>query len=302
MTIKINYEPNSDRRWRVSSDEISRNRISQLVTSRNKIKDQLRFSVDQSIEIAFSVYGSLTKNKILTKDSAEYTDIDLVVFYDEDQLYKQFQNILTYNPESMFSRIFKKIKNGNLRDGLLSVEEENFLRTSNNLSKIEANELANFDKKVAVKTINLLINLLLAKTISNKVEPVSPESLELFGIVPFVLPISKKNETILKLVQKQRAFLRLHKSNESEFQGNGYTFQIASFFHLDLGGGLKPFIKDFLLKLKDNYPSEDQNDYWEIIKNSVMKQERGDQILVEKVKNQFPSTFNDALNYWRVDS
>ena len=33
-----------------------------------------------------------------------------------------------------------------------------------------------------------------------------------------------------------------------------------------------------------------------------MKQERGNQILVEKVKNQFPSTFNDALNYWRVDS
>ena len=78
---KIPYIPSQDYRYELSEDEFSRKRFRILM----EIFKELQAKIPQ-IPISFCMFGSLTKGKVLTAETAKYADVDLEIKYDREAL------------------------------------------------------------------------------------------------------------------------------------------------------------------------------------------------------------------------
>ncbi len=78
--MKIPYTPSETKRYEISPDEYSRRRITALRDIHHSLESALR------IPLSFCIIGSLVKGKTLTPDTAEYADIDMSIFFDEEAL------------------------------------------------------------------------------------------------------------------------------------------------------------------------------------------------------------------------
>lgn len=79
MSEKIFYNPSEEKRFEVSKDEYSRERIGVLRELNKEFKEL-------PANVGLVLFGSLSKGKKLNKDSKKYTDIDIQVFIDMDDL------------------------------------------------------------------------------------------------------------------------------------------------------------------------------------------------------------------------
>ncbi len=74
---KVPYTP-SPERFKISEDPISRERYKAVKESCDELQKKF-----PGVNLAFSLFGSLTKGKVLTEETAKKTDIDLHIFFDE---------------------------------------------------------------------------------------------------------------------------------------------------------------------------------------------------------------------------
>lgn len=79
VETKVPYDPTEKRRFEISQDEFSRERIKGLLTAHKKLKEEIPFYAGMTL------FGSLSKGKVLDAESAPKTDIDIVAFIDNDQ-------------------------------------------------------------------------------------------------------------------------------------------------------------------------------------------------------------------------
>lgn len=89
MTERVEYQPIDTKRFHISEDEFSRERI-------GKIKEmyfELKKIIGDEIKIGFSLYGSLSKGKKLDSQSALQTDVDLQIYVDLDDLMRAIENL-----------------------------------------------------------------------------------------------------------------------------------------------------------------------------------------------------------------
>lgn len=84
MREKDPYNPSPEKRFAISKDEYSRDRIKIIQEIYEEITKEFPFKV------GFSLYGSLSKGKILDAENFLDADIDLVVYVDADDVAKNF--------------------------------------------------------------------------------------------------------------------------------------------------------------------------------------------------------------------
>lgn len=76
---KAPYEPSKMKRFEISEDEHSRERLRAVLEIYRELKEVFP-------SIGFSLYGSLTKGKVLDETTKDISDIDLAVYVDRDEL------------------------------------------------------------------------------------------------------------------------------------------------------------------------------------------------------------------------
>lgn len=76
---KVPYIPSRTKRFDISEDEFFRERLRALLEIYNELKEAFP-------SIGFSLYGSLTKGKVLDEITKDSSDIDLSVYIDKDEL------------------------------------------------------------------------------------------------------------------------------------------------------------------------------------------------------------------------
>jgi hypothetical protein len=84
MTVeKVSYVPSQISFFEISKDQISQARKKVLLECFSEIKQIL-----PGIDLAFALFGSLSKAKHLTPEVADVTDIDIKIYFDEMKLDK----------------------------------------------------------------------------------------------------------------------------------------------------------------------------------------------------------------------
>ncbi|HSW48254.1 MAG TPA: hypothetical protein VLG67_04190 [Candidatus Saccharimonadales bacterium] len=78
VETKIRYQPPEIRRFEVSQDPFSRERLRALLTTNRTLKQEIPFYAGMTL------FGSLSKRKVLTAETAPSADIDVVTFMDTD--------------------------------------------------------------------------------------------------------------------------------------------------------------------------------------------------------------------------
>ena len=87
MSEKSYLESQTDR-FEIADDGYSRERVEALAKLREELQTEF------GMRIAFVLFGSLTKGKILTAETAGSTDIDMSIFFDYDDYRKDFKGLL----------------------------------------------------------------------------------------------------------------------------------------------------------------------------------------------------------------
>lgn len=97
------YNPNS-RRFVVSPDSFSQQRFKRIVSIKNELGEMF-----PDIPIGVSLFGSLTKGKVLTPSNAPKTDIDMYVFFDVDSVGFNSPSIKLLRSDPDFSRMIDRV-------------------------------------------------------------------------------------------------------------------------------------------------------------------------------------------------
>lgn len=90
---KVPYEP-AERRFEISEDQFSRERLEAVKAAYKELTAAL-----PGVSVAFSLFGSLSKGKVLTEETKDKADVDLTAFIDEKELLAAHDELMKTNPE-----------------------------------------------------------------------------------------------------------------------------------------------------------------------------------------------------------
>ena len=291
MFGKEAYKP-ADRRFEVSKDDLSRERLKAVKGACEAVQDAI-----PEIRLAFSLFGSLSKGKVLRNTNilklqlgnAGRTDIDLACFYDDDDAKINI-------PISE-----KKLTATSLLDSISSLD-------------LDSPAVQSFMQE-ATEVVPAMRDLIGDGT------PETEDSIKLFKIMhPRVASIIRDNlkdrlgkriqaqiptlpitldgpQSILSHVQKVCSFSG---EDEDGLKKHVHSLYIAMCFGMDLGGGLKRYRQDFLSKLSRLDPDIAEQ-YWRVVDESVRQYERESTIPL-RAEKQYPSTFAKAIEYYGLPS
>lgn len=104
---RIPYQPPEGKRFEVSRDAYTKERLVALKEMYREFQDELPF------DVGLSLFGSLSKGKELSEQSVGRTDIDIVVFADRDEAIDSFEAIAAKHPEvqAQFDEHYKEFHN-----------------------------------------------------------------------------------------------------------------------------------------------------------------------------------------------
>lgn len=314
---KFPYESSQKKRFDVSSDEYSHERISVM----KSFYEKLHQSFD--VPMGLALFGSLAKGKELDTEKKDASDIDFSLYIDLDEYKKKYiENLQKKKNEKFLEfevRRFDALCNGFHEKKLLTEGAQN-IRSGKNLTLEQKDffekclqrfgedrflfflaiwhgyaEFSDFDGKPqkfsfqgkAQYPIERMAHLLRIK--DAKVLPIQFQGE--FSIEAQVEKVKTLSENIPKISdEKQKSFLD---------QERRYGIaQIACFFSLDIGGGMKPYRQDFIRKLL-LLPQEEGERLWNIVNDSVRVFERSNEI-PEHIERQFPKNLQEAARYYGV--
>jgi hypothetical protein len=114
-----------------------------------------------------------------------------------------------------------------------------------------------------------------------------------------VYPISETGtHSILQTIQRLSQQWPLTVRRESGYFDHYEAETVARFFHLDFGGGLKPYRRQLLRQLAGMNPDE-RDRLWGVVDVCVRNFERKGVIPVN-AEHQFPSTYAEAVRYYGI--
>lgn len=106
---KIAYTPSENKRFEISPDPFSRERVQALHAAYNQLRAEI-----PDVSIAFTLGGSLAKGKVLTEETAKAADIDLHYFIDKDELHAHAPEVASL-ASSLTGRSFGSDEKGGKR-------------------------------------------------------------------------------------------------------------------------------------------------------------------------------------------
>jgi len=275
---KRSYTPSEEKRFAVSPDSYSRERLKTIRSIYLDLKQEL-----PDVSIAFSLGGSLAKGKELTADSAGTTDIDLYVFYDDEQARINYAHLLQKNPAytELFNKKVQIIRRR--REERKEHPEEEYV------GQVAGSE--------AVKEyINNFIKTKMRANLENMgfTEATFEKGC---SIIPEVITASEHN-SIMDRLRKYEDSLG-YPDYFGEHPQQASALSLAKCFYLDMGGGFKKYRQEFLKQLgvMGKATAEEK---WQNVKNAIEGIERAGDI-PDKTKPQYPQTFTDACKYYGVN-
>lgn len=84
---KIQYEPSQVKRFEISKDRYSRERLQALRVTIKELRSKHPFIISAVL------FGSLSKGKQLNEDTEGQSDIDAVIYIDEDEARKEYSSL-----------------------------------------------------------------------------------------------------------------------------------------------------------------------------------------------------------------
>ena len=261
------YVPNQEKRWKVSGDEISRERLKGIKEIHDYFKEQI-----PGVTVAVSLFGSLSKGKELDPHAAQSADMDLSVFVDYQEFEKNFKQILSEHPESGFIKFVKE----QAEDVKGFVLEPFSLSTENSKDFLNYALWCFIEKSFADRFGNLSDHTVKDKRTSyveiRRISLAGPDS---------ILSVAGNSYN--------------NKVRSSDERDKGlWSIEIARYFHLDIGGDMKKYRKNFYkelagLLMAGGKKAEFAKTLWKHVVAAMKTAERYTEELSPELAEKFPS-------------
>lgn len=311
--LKFPYEPSEKKRFEISDDEYSRERLATV----KSFYETMHQSFD--VPMGLALFGSLAKGKELDAEKKDASDVDFTLYIDLDEYKRKYIENLKNNKDFSefevrrldgFCRDFseRKLLNGGIqkiREGQeLTLEEKNFFEKR--LQKF------NFDQFIFFLAVwhgyaDISRSDGTPQKFSFRGKPQYPieRMNHLLRIKDVqIWPIQFEGEFSIKnQVQKVKNLcesVNKGESDQREYVLDQERYGIARIFGLDIGGGMKPYRQAFVRELL-LLPQEEGEKLWGIVNDSVRIRERANTI-PEHMEKQFPKTLQEAARYYGVQS
>lgn len=259
---KIPYTASRTKRFDISEDSFSRERVRAAYHALCEVRQIHPFVVGGIL------LGSLTKGKVLTKETAPKTDLDLVVYIDLDEIAEEKWK-KPNDPD--FQEISQAVKMMYKMMGYPKEDRHN---------------------EVVATYVDTLVRKAIDKELSqdNKFEGGDNPGLK-------VRPISFKGEdSIFGTVESVGKYVNLARPSTS--LAPAVYSSVSLVWGLDLGGGLKQYRQAYLKELRE-LPLEKREHHWSIVAYLISFFERNWDI-PENLKRFYPQTFDEAVKYYLV--
>lgn len=265
---KIPYEPIQEKRFAVSPDAFSRERLKFVMDIKTEIESKLHFRA------YLALFGSLSKGKPLDAVRASKSDIDLKIFIDGADL-REFHEVALAS-DSRYAELYKDQARNYGVDVSVAIEPAQ-------LDAMQHWVICYLAEKGYEKRAQLGFD---PRSV------ISDHDIEVLPIWP---------NSIMKAIKKLDV-----RRTELEAEGNpawldykngyGLADKVARFFHLNPGGGLNTYIRSFFVEAI-RLSRDERNRYWDEIRLSVANAERNG-VIPEEMKGCLPATFEDATAYY----
>lgn len=260
------YAPTTRRRFELSHDTLSHERVRALLDTYREMKEEVPFFA------GLTLFGSLSKGKRLTPTSAQQTDIDLFVFFDRDAIQAHLP-WLVENPDFqtffqqyfMHSSLGKSLRKVASPEQLLhqyAPQEYVLSKTREKIIRHTHGSVINLENSIHIKGLSLQND--------------SPHSI--YGWI-------QQNDRDLTIPGRIGAVLP-----------QSYLHTVAPFFY-DIGGGLRPYREGFLRKLAE-LPEKEGNRIWAKFVLALHVWERKGNIPTE-IADTYPKTVAQAIEYYQ---
>jgi hypothetical protein len=280
--IKVQVEQ-MPKRFRISKDPYSRARVKFLLDFRKAWNR----SID--VPISISLYGSLSKGKLLTQESADKTDIDVVVFVDLDRLEDRFRDLMTDKKYQFFRKYYVDMTGMAAYDEIFAVAtiEEYFFRC------LERFSLNNKNSEGESKLESMGFNGV-------------PEWRRWFQLNPI------RNKGSFSLQEMAKTIIDFEAGADKEVTAQAdlierssmaetvaeLELQLTKAFLLDLGGGLRPYRQRFFKEMANMSDGSARQRVWSILRDSLIDLERNRKyeahVPEELMQHFYPLTFDQS--------
>ncbi len=265
---KVSYTPSHTKRFEISHDTISRERLNAIATTVRELRKKHTFVVGSVL------FGSLSKAKQLDEHMARKSDVDLIIYIDTDELKINYDAFEQDRDSERFNEWEEIDKELHEHYDPRSDDEKMLELTSQYIGDIAENM---FKAKISKKSR-------LPKNIGFVVKPIS-----LTGGY--------------SIHERFRQVFRYH-NLESFINSKSYNLEplhyssVALPWALDIGGGLTKYRRAYLAQLQQLDPQEREQE-WRVTMHIIRFYERQGSI-PEKIKTQYPESYAEALKYYGV--
>lgn len=259
---KVPYEPTLKRRFELSQDSFTQERVKALLVAYKDLKNEIPFFS------GMTAFGSLTKGKRLDSQSARTTDIDLFLFVDSDA-YKS--SIDEFRKRKDFDKIYQHI----VRNEPAGCGPTDFVEPLN-----------------VEKAVNAYLEQRVAGILAGKIpEDRRPANLVEFGggAFQFVSLDSDKDYSIFQWVFDPPFGPPSSDLEDTVFIGAPLLF--------DIGGGMRPYRESFMQKMM-SIPLEEQNRLWKTTVSAMKAWERKGKV-PQALRKWYPDSFTEAVAIYK---
>lgn len=266
---KVAYIPSQAKRFEISKDPYSRERLAALRT----LQDEL--VVQSPFETGVTLIGSLAKGKELTPKTKNAADADPKFFVDTDSIKRKF--IDGTIPDGLRDKYNMYIGRWDRLPGITNFPLD--------ISHIQEDE--SVQVLMGLKHVEQIVTRLAKQRWSG--DKKRPGLLDM--VVAYPIALKGKDSILDKVLQYEEA----KKSGNLRKIANE-EFTLPMVFGLDIGGGMKKYRQAFIKQLQEMDQSRGE-ELWGLVNEAVRFGERKNEI-PENLESQFPATLERAAAYY----
>jgi len=267
---KVSYTPSKTKRFEVSHDPISRERLTALVTTVRELRNNYPFVAGAVL------FGSLSKGKRLDEHIAGKSDVDLIIYLDTDELKRNYENFVKDRDQEKFNEFEEIDKELHEYYDPRSEDEKILELTRGYLGDVAEDTFA--------------------ANLTGKKQP--PKSMG-FVIKPISITGDYSIYETFRRVFKYHNLDNFASSVSNDLEPLHYS-AVALPWGLDVRGGMAKYRKSYLTQLQQ-LSKQERDLEWRVTMRVIKFYERqGD--IPKKIKGQYLNTFDEALRYYGVKS
>lgn len=304
---KVPYEPNQEKRFRISDDEYSKERVWKIELFYKKMRDFFEVSM------GLVLFGSLAKGKVLDMETKENADVDLTLFIDVDEYNEKYVENLKKSDTFLFFEKGRLNTYAESHRGKLLIETLDKIKREEEISSDE-NDIIHRELDIHKRNQFLYLFTIWHGYTDNEEMDVAKSSFSFRGKQSSdverinhlqnihdiqVLPIQKNGEfSILaqaELVKERMLQWNLHGTEIGLDIKKQDCMCIARMFGLDVGGGMKKYRQAFIKELVEMGVKGET--LWMVVDRAIRLCER-DNDIPNVLERQFPETLEKAVKYY----